>query len=405
MACTRQNQPVAEPPATRIPGAQVSQRRPPILMLISHFPPAAGGTEAQALQLGQQLVRLGYRVTVLTQSHPGWPASESLCGVQVLRVLLGRGKGIVYALTYLGSLLRHLATQAKARRILHAHHLYLEALAASVWRKGGKIPALAKVAGSGTFGDFARLHRSGVAAALPLLRRLDRIVAVSQEIRQELMAHGFGPERIVDIPNGVDAVRFAPPLDPVIGRSVAGLDVDTVLFLGRLDLEKGLDVALAAWAQVVRRRPGVQLVLAGAGPSEATLKAQAGQLGLGDTVRFLGVSATPEALLKGSDVFLLPSRSEGMSNALLEAMATGLACVATRIGGNLELLRHGENGLLVRPDDAESLAHSLLGLLDDPGLRRRLGAAAREDVLERYALPRVAQRYSELYTRLSEEHA
>ena len=288
--------------------------------------------------------------------------------------------------------------------ILHAHHLYLEAMAASLWQARTGTPALAKVACGGPFGDFARLHRTGGTLALPLLRRLHRIVAVSQEIRRELASHGFGSDRIVDIPNGVDAVRFAPPADPEAARCAAGLGPDTVLFLGRLDPQKGLDVALEAWAEVVRRRPGARLAVAGEGPSGAALQGQAARLGLGDAVRFLGVSETPETLLQGSEVFLLPSRSEGMSNALLEAMATGLPCVATRIGGNGELLRHGENGLLIPPGDAGALAETLLGLLQDPALRRRLGSAARRDVLERYAMDRVARAYCELYTRVSEEH-
>jgi len=380
--------------------------RPGICMLISHFPPAVGGTEVQAFRLGRELARWGYPVTVLTQRHPRAGAAEAKEGIQVLRVLAGRGPGPVYVLTYLASLLRHLAAQARRQRvgILHAHHLYLEAMAASLWQTRTGTPALAKVACGGPFGDFARLRRTGGTLALPLLRRLDRIVAVSQEIRHELTSHGFGTDRIADIPNGVDAVRFAPPPDPEAARRAAGHGPDTVLFLGRLDPQKGLDLALEAWAQVVRRRPGARLVVAGEGPSGTALQAQAAQLGLGDAVRFPGVSETPETLLRGSEVFLLPSRSEGMSNALLEAMATGLPCVATRIGGNGELLRHGDTGLLVSPGDASALAETLLGLLQDPALRRRLGTAARTEVLERYAMDRVALRYRELYARLSEEH-
>ncbi len=370
-------------------------------MLISHFTPVVGGMETLALQLGRGLVQRGYPITVVTQRLPGMAACEDISGIQVHRVLSGRGRGIVYAFTYLASLLMALARLHRQYRVLHANHLYLEAMGAALVGRLSKVPALAVNACGGVFGDFARLRKTRMILALPLLRRLDRVVALSREIQDELTAHGFTPGQIVQIPMGVDVDRFVPAVEPGAARDQAGLGPETVLYVGRLDPQKGLEDALAAWAQVTARRPAAQLVLVGDGPSRCTLEAQARALSLEGRVRFLGLRRDPEILLQGSQVFLFPSRSEGMPNALLEAMATGLPCVATRIGGNSDLVQHGVTGLLTPPGDAEALADALLALLEDRALRKRLGASARSAVIEGYGMDRIVSRYAELYATLA----
>ena len=372
-----------------------------ILMAISHFPPAIGGTERQAHALAAGLAAAGHRVTVLTLERPGVPARELWDGVVVERALNGRGRGVIYAITYGMSLLRHLRRLRPGHAILHAHHLYLEAMIAVLMKHLTSMPTLAKVACGGSDGDFARLHRIGGTVMLPLLRRLDRVVAVSREIRNELTGHGFIPEHIVEIPNGVDTHRFAPAADPQAAQLQTGLGPETVLFLGRLDAQKGLDTALAAWARVAGRRPAARLFLAGDGPARGPLEERARELRLGERVRFLGPRLDPERLLQASQVFVLPSRSEGMSNALLEAMATGLPCVASRIGGNSDLVKHGVTGLLSPPADAVTLADMLCALLEDGSLRYRLGTAARTAVIEQYGMDRVVREYTKLYATLT----
>ena len=381
--------------------ARADLGRPGVLMLISHFPPAIGGTERQAHALAAGLARAGHQVTVLTLSRPGVPPREIMDGVAVERALTGTGRGVSFAATYLVSLLRHLGRLRSGHAVLHAHHLYLEAMAATWVGMRRRLPAIAKMACGGPDGDFARLRRTGLSVGLPLLRRLDRVVAVSAEMASELLTHGFVADRIARIPNGVDANRFAPAADPEATRREVGLDPETVLFLGRLDPQKGLDMALQAWQRVAARRPGARLVLAGEGPARSTLKAQAQTLGLGESVRFLGTRPDPERLLRASAIFLLPSRSEGMSNALLEAMATGLSCVATRIGGNSDLVEHAVTGLLVPPGDAAALSDALTALLEDPALRLRLGTTARTAVLDRFGMDRVIHTYADLYATLA----
>ncbi len=372
-----------------------------MLMVSAHFPPAIGGTERQARTLAAGLAAAGHRVTVLTLARPDAPGRETLDGMVIERTLTGRGRGAVFAATYGTSLLRHLRRLSPGHAVLHAHHLYLEAVAAAWVGVRTGLPTMAKLACGGPDGDFARLRRTRLSVGLPLLRRLSRVVAVSVETEAEVLAHGFAPDRIARIPNGVDLIRFTPAPDPAAAREQAGLGPETVLFLGRLDAQKGLDTALAAWALIAARCPAARFVLAGDGPARSALEAQARDLGLAETVRFLGTRPDPEILLRASQIFLLPSRSEGMSNALLEAMATGLPCVASRIGGNSDIVEHGVTGLLTPPGDAAALADALSALLEDVSLRGQLGAAARAAIIERYGMDRVVREYADLYAKLA----
>jgi glycosyltransferase involved in cell wall biosynthesis len=195
--------------------------------------------------------------------------------------------------------------------------------------------------------------------------------------------------------SGVDAEAFRP------GPSAVEADLPPrpcVVFTGRLHPQKNLDLLLDVWPEVASRT-GAALVLVGDGPERDRLAARADELGIADRVHFTGSVPTPAEHLRAADVFALPSVAEGMSNSLLEAMATGLPCLASDIGGNTDLLGVGEAGLLL-PDDRPAWTEALVRVLTDRGLAERLGASARRRIDEEYALPRVVDRYVVLYRRL-----
>jgi len=172
--------------------------------------------------------------------------------------------------------------------------------------------------------------------------------------------------------------------------------------VGRLHPQKRVAMLLQALKLAVQQRPDLswQLKLAGTGPLDRKLKAMAGELAISRQVEFLGHVADVGALLDRSDLFVLPSASEGISNALLEAMARGLPCVVTDIPGNNEVIQNGENGILVKVDDAEALARAILGLAADDELRERLGRQARQTVETKYLLAGVTAKYMQLYEKL-----
>ena len=172
-----------------------------------------------------------------------------------------------------------------------------------------------------------------------------------------------------------------------------------MIFTGRIHPQKNLGVLLDAWPEVARRT-GASLILVGQGPERDRLAESARTLGVADRVHFLGGVDDPADLLRAADAFVLPSVAEGMSNSLLEAMATSLPCLASAIGGNTDLLQDGHDGLLVPPGDPSAWSSALLRVLEDPSFARSLGAAARRRIEAEFSLTVVVDRYLALYRRM-----
>jgi glycosyltransferase involved in cell wall biosynthesis len=314
-------------------------------------------------------------------------------GVPIYRAIHGVQRGALFGLSYLLTATVAILRLGRDADVLHSHHLYLDAVAAVSAGKILRVPMLAKVACGGAVGDLARLRRTaGTRALFRILRGLDRIVVPSRQTDAEVRAAGFLEDRIVRIPNGVDIARFTPA-GPIRSDSPAR----TVLFLGRLDAQKGVDTLLSAWGEAAPHLPGTTLAIGGEGPQAAALRAAATRPGLAGNVRFLGAVPDPEAHLRTAAAFVLPSWHEGLPNALLEAMATGLPCVATAIGGTTDVATDESDALLVPPGDGAALAKALLRILTDADLAGRLGAAARRRVVGDFSLEAMVVRYEQLY--------
>jgi L-malate glycosyltransferase len=372
-------------------------------MYSSLFHPFVGGSERQAHLLARALIERGHRVEVVTQGFPGLATREEIGGVCVRRELLAVGRGPVHALAYLASSLRSMLRDRRRSQIIHVHHIYMDAFMAGLLRGRLKTPVVVKAACGGSVGDMARL--TGVPLSrfvFRVTRRIDRLIAISGEIREELVAHGYRPASIVRIPNAVDVRNFRPAGDPEVGKRELDLQGRVVSFVGRLDPQKGLLCLLEAWKAVTLAYPDARLLILGKGPQEAELRGAADRLGVSGRVAFVGERPDPRPYFAASDVLVLPSIAEGMSNVLLEAMAMGVPCVATRIGGTVDVLRGGVTGLLVEPNNVPQLSQGLLGLLEDRDLARRLGAAGRRAVEEAFSLDVVADRYVGLYRELLE---
>jgi glycosyltransferase involved in cell wall biosynthesis len=211
-----------------------------------------------------------------------------------------------------------------------------------------------------------------------LLRYPDAVVAVSQDVRRRLEAAGVPSSRITVIPNAVDLPTTAPRLEGGSWRASLGLSPlrPVVSVIGRLSPEKGQDVFLRACG--VARRCGTPFtaVLVGEGPSTTSLRAQVEDAGLSPIVRFAGYHSDVSAVYRESDIIVIPSRSEGLPNVLLEAMALGKPVIATNAGGIPEVIRNGVNGVLVPIADPESMARAMSMLLTSAEQRAILGRNA-----------------------------
>lgn len=250
--------------------------------------------------------------------------------------------------------------------------------------------ALAVIAEEAPFPLAAR----GIAALTArAYRAADAVLTLSEALGRDLTRDfALDPARVATIPNPVDtaAVRAAASERPRDLRERA-----FVLAAGRLEWQKGHDLLLRAFAAsgAAARR---DLVILGAGSREAELRRLATNLGIAGAVRWPGFQANPFAWMAACDLFVLPSRWEGFGLALAEAMAAGAPVLAADCDyGPGEIVRHGEDGWLVAPEDAAALAEALGDLLADQGLRARLAAAGRRSV-ERFALPVVLARYAAL---------
>lgn len=231
---------------------------------------------------------------------------------------------------------------------------------------------------------------------------LDRILTVSVSIRQTLMQGGVRPDLITVIYEGVDVdwIDRLQPLAPLTEGN--GLRVGTV---AHLSAEKGHHTLLEAAARLAARFPQTCYVLAGEGRLEAELKRKAQALGIGKQVIFTGFHSDTEALMKQFDLFCLPSLSEGLSSAILAAMASGLPVVATNVGGIAELVVDGETGFLVPPGDPAALAQALARLLSSAPRRRHMGEKGRRRVESRFTLERKLDETERLYATLLRQGA
>jgi glycosyltransferase involved in cell wall biosynthesis len=254
-----------------------------------------------------------------------------------------------------------------------------------------------KVAGGGEKGDISAIKgRKFGGLYLRCMKRADMIISVSKEITSQLKENGFPPSLIREIPNGVDTRLFTLREVPVPAQE------RWIIYVGRFDRAKALDDLFRAFKKVQARFAETRLIMVGDGDEKGNLIRLAHELGISLYVRFEGIQEDVTNYLKQSEIFAFPSLSEGMSNVLLEAMACGLPVVATRIGGNVDLVENGLNGLLVRPGNSEELAEAIISLLTNPEKSRQMGREGRKRVEERYSLDLIAGEYLTLYQQLWE---
>jgi glycosyltransferase involved in cell wall biosynthesis len=253
---------------------------------------------------------------------------------------------------------------------------------------------------------FTRFNRKRRFICRFLARFSDLSLAVSQGVKDYLVSEiGLDPDKIRVVPNGVDiaAIDAARP-GPEVRREL-GLpqEAPVIGLVGRLDhWGKGHKELFDAVASLKERYP-IRALIVGGGRREDEIKQLAADLGLAEQVHFLGSRRDVPDLLRAMDIFVLPSYSEGVSLALLEAMAAGLPVIASVVGGLPEVVRHGENGLLIPPRDVDALAAALERLLADPEYAQHLGETARREAREKFSLERLGREVNEIYGEVVEK--
>jgi glycosyltransferase involved in cell wall biosynthesis len=370
--------------------------RPKVLFIIDTLK-GHGGAEGALLRLATGLPRFGFDCSVAAMQLLQDPEFQQLFGCPMHELALRRTYGLSGMRAALK--LRRLVTQ---NRYDIVHTIFPSS---DLWAA-----PIAKLAGTGALlvsgrRDMGILRRPAHKILYRWTSRLfDQVQAVSEEVRRvTISADGTPPERVVCVYNGVELNRMRSGEPGHDLRSKLGLDprgATVVTAVGKLWPVKGLDVLIRAAALVCRERPHTNFVLAGwveqGTAYTEELKALAKSLGVERNLYYPGRLGNIEALLKISDVFCLLSRSEGMPNALLEAMACGLPCVATAVGGTPEVLSD-DAGFLVQSEDSEAAAGRILDLLGNDRLRNRMGAAGQKRVQNHFTSDLMVRRVAGLY--------
>ena len=379
-------------------------------MLIPGFYPGIAGAERQAQALSKALIANGWRVNVLTRRHTGYahlgdlPAKDEVDGIPLTR-LYSRGAAKVRAVLYVINALWYLLRRGR-RGIYHAHDIGSVGWLAVAARYllGGR--CLVKLRGGYSY--YQRRFSAGFGRwqFSALLRLVDRVIVVNSEVERLVRDLGIPPHRVARIPNSTDTGSFRPAsaAERLMARERLGLSPEqrVCLYVGRLEPIKGVDVLLRAWALVpegLRRES--RLVLVGDGGENGNLHRMIESLDIGDSVSLRGLQTDVRDYYWASDLFLLPSRSEGMSNAMVEAMACGLPVVASNVGGALDVVEEGGNGVLFESEDHHELARKLRSTLQMRDRWPEMGARARQTVASYAALDVAADRMDDLYRRFA----
>ena len=398
------------------------------------FPPSVGGAQIQAEKQAHMLRNLGHDVMVVTlRLNREWERKTVLKGLPVMRVggfykpdgTLHMGRLGIWPAS-VGVFLA-LWRQRHSYDVIHTSQVSLLAAAAALIGRLTHKPVVIRTSTVGPteqnsppeattsflqidpanvdwlqsdIRDMLR-HTLGGRAVLDFLRNSDSYYqALSTRSVSYLASWGIPKDRIVYISGSVDTDKFRPAPD----NSPDPAQPERVITcVARLEYQKGIDVLLDAWARMMHTSSEWQmplmpkLRLIGDGALRAEFERMVAELDIRDNVEFLGLRSDIVGLLQRSWAFVLPSRNEGMSNALLEAMACGLPCVATRVSGSEDVIADGLNGILIEPEQPGQLADALQCLITNTDLAQRLGREARVTVTRDYQLPQIVERCLALY--------
>lgn len=391
-----------------------STRAPRVLMVVGAYAPEIAGGSLQCRTLVHALAdRVRFSIFTTT-SDRAVAIDDRVDGVPVRRMFVDAKRPIT-KLTAAGRLARLAPALIASHDVLHFHGFTEKMLPLVVAAKLGGRRTIEKMTSLGWDDPVSIRTRPRGRWLAAAMARVDRFVAINPAMEQRCEAAGVPRARVRLIPNGVDTARFAP-VDAARRahlRAQLGLPPSAIIvaFVGFWSREKGPHVLFEAWraARAASGPPTALVYIGSTSPAHAEVDAslvahvrdQIRAERLDDAVHFVEHTPAVEAYLQAADVFALPSTREGMSNALLEAMSSGVPSIATAIPGVTDaMIDDGVTGWVVPPDGTHVLADRLRVLFADADLRARVGRAARASVLARFSIGAVAGAYFSLYTEL-----
>lgn len=383
-----------------------------ILFINYEYPPVGGGGGNAMRHIAREMARRGHMPFVLTAAQGHLPPIAIEDGVTIRRIPALRRRversSIPELLAFMGAAMLTAPGYARQWRVDAVIAFFTLPSGPAAWllKRTNRLPYVMALRGGDVPGFDPLTMKAYHALTGGLIRRLwrdaDVVIANSQGLAGMARAHAPAQEVGV-ISQGADVAGIPAKTSYGVHNGADG-DV-ALLTVGRLAKHKGLDVLLPALARLphdLRWR----LTIVGDGPERGALTAQAAQLGLKDRVAFAGWAKRENlpGLYHAADIFLLPSREEGMANVLMESMSAAVPVVATRIAGSDEAVLDGATGLLVPSEDAPALAQSIETLIRDPAGRERMGRAGRARVETVYSWPVITDQWLDIVERIIQKH-
>lgn len=375
------------------------------MLLNSEYPPVGGGAGNASANLARQIVQRGHDVTVLTSRFGSLQKEEFEEGVRIIRVpalrrRLDRSGALEQTVFMLTAFFWSIPIIRKIKPDVMLAFFGVPSGAVALGLKAlFGIPYLVSLRGGDVPGfrpyDFALYHRLIGPLLHVVWHNAAAVVANSNGLHG--LAQTFDRKVSIDvIPNGVNAASFTP--------TTRQWESAQLLIVGRVVYQKGIDLLLEALAGMDQL--DWHLSVAGDGPQRETLEEYARSLGIENRIKFLGWQSKSALVdcYRQANLFVYPSRHEGMPNVVLEAMASGLPVIATEIAGNEELVIPGETGLLIPPENIEKLRAAIRELILNPERRKKMGAAARKRVEKQYTWASTAQQYLKLLSAALEKN-
>ena len=339
------------------------------------------GAERSTALLCRGLGARGHEVTLVCRPGVQLVPHARALGVNVepLQTRNGRTLAVVWALVRLG--------RARRAEILAAHN----------GRSCRMMSLAARILGVPSVGTMRIMCNA------KHFRKTTHIIAVSEGVRQHILAQGVAPSQVTTVHNGADIARFSPPADLGAAKRAIGFVPDDLIVgvIARLSAEKGHDWFLQSVAPLAREFPRARFLLIGEGPLQAELEARAAQLGLAQQTGFAGYQSEIVPWLAAMDALVLPSTArEGFARTLIEAGAMGKPCIASPVGGNDEAIVDGQTGLVVPTNDVSALENAVRRLLANADERAVMGAAARARVETHFSVEAMVEKTEAVYRRV-----
>ncbi|MFK8081558.1 MAG: glycosyltransferase family 4 protein [Granulosicoccus sp.] len=366
-----------------------------VLFAVDSRFPGLGGAESQALKLALALREQGAYVEFVTpRVQPSQPMVERYHGFIVRRIDYPHVRWLG-SLAVMMRFARYLLDNDHRFDAVHVHITHLLAAAAGFASSRLSMSVTTKVSG---FYEFEGGVLDPATRFKPLnilirrgVKKVDFVQTISAQTQDKLLHAGFRASQIRFVPNGIDT-RLVP-------RELPTTDIIRIGYCGRLRVVKGVHVLIAGFARLKAAYPEKNFILtiAGSGSEQTALEEQAATLGIDDHIDWQGLIQDTVSFYHSIDIYVQPSFAEGLPNSVMEAMVAQRVVVASDIGGNTDLVKNGDNGLLFDAGDDIALADQLARLVCDPELSHRLALRGRQSIEERYCLQAVTRQLAELY--------